>query len=55
MALSLVSTVILVWIPYCFNACKNVEHHCGNPECEFLLATFHRAPSPGNIEVHAFQ
>jgi hypothetical protein len=54
MALSLATTVILPWIPYCLHACKNIEHHCGSPDCKALLATWHRAPSPGSIEVHAF-
>jgi LITAF-like zinc ribbon domain len=54
MALSLATTVVLFWIPYCMKGCKNVQHHCGNANCDALLATWHRAPSPGNIEVHAF-
>ena len=54
MALSLSTTVILVWLPYCLKGCKNVQHHCGNASCDALLATWHRTLSPGSTEVQAW-
>jgi hypothetical protein len=47
-------TGVLFWIPYALKAMKNVDHHCGNPECGVLLATWHRGQSPGCIEVKEF-
>jgi hypothetical protein len=26
---------VFFWLPYTLNATKNINHHCGNPECGF--------------------